>query len=201
MHPLGTRARELGAMQKPPELSMFLDFLEPHEFEAVVEIGTLSGGTLYCWCRLAEPDAVVFSIDLPGGPYGVPDFGGGCSPERLEEMRQLFPRDQQTLHLLRKDSHDRSTFEEVEGLLGEKQVDLLFIDGDHTYEGVKKDFVMYSRLVKSGGLIAFHDIMQPDDTPDPGVAALWRELKDGYRHQEFTAEPLVWGGIGVLWQQ
>ena len=49
-----------------------------------------AGGTLYCLCRLAEPDGMIVSIDLPNG-----DFGGGCTEERVDEMRMLFPRDDQ----------------------------------------------------------------------------------------------------------
>jgi hypothetical protein len=35
------------------------------------------------------------------------------------------------------------------------RLDLLFIDGDPSYEGVKADFVNYSQLVRPGGLIGF----------------------------------------------
>jgi predicted O-methyltransferase YrrM len=43
-------------------------------------------------------------------------------------------------------------------VLNEQNLDFLFIDGDHTYKGVKEDFEMYSPLVRKGGVIAFHDI-------------------------------------------
>jgi cephalosporin hydroxylase len=39
-----------------------------------------------------------------------------------------------------------------------KSVDVLFIDGDHSYAGVLTDWLLYSPLVKSGGIVAFHDI-------------------------------------------
>ena len=39
--------------------------------------------------------------------------------------------------------------------------DFLFIDGDHTVEGVTKDFLLYRPLVRKGGVIAFHDILNP----------------------------------------
>jgi predicted O-methyltransferase YrrM len=42
-----------------------------------------------------------------------------------------------------------------------KRLDFLFIDGDHTYEGVKQDFEMYTPLVRKGGLVAMHDIVPP----------------------------------------
>ncbi len=38
-----------------------------------------------------------------------------------------------------------------------KKIDVLFIDGDHTYEGVKKDYNNWISSVKSGGHILFHD--------------------------------------------
>jgi cephalosporin hydroxylase len=196
VHPLAKRATEFGALQEPAELSQLLRLLEQHELRTVIEIGTYSGGTLYCWCRLAEPDALIVSIDLPGGV-----FGGGCTPERVEEMKLWFPQERQQLHLLPKDSHERSTLEEVESLLGETKVDFLFIDGDHTYEGVKQDFELYSPLVKTGGLIAFHDIVEAPEYPASRVWALWAELKGAYRHAEFTIERTIGGaGIGVLWQ-
>jgi predicted O-methyltransferase YrrM len=36
-------------------------------------------------------------------------------------------------------------------------VDFLFIDGDHSYEGVKKDWDLYSKLLKPGSIVVFHD--------------------------------------------
>lgn len=39
----------------------------------------------------------------------------------------------------------------------EIKIDFLFIDGDHSYEGVKKDFSLYSRLLSEHGTIIIHD--------------------------------------------
>jgi predicted O-methyltransferase YrrM len=195
-HPLVRRAKEFAALQKQRELGMLLRLLEKHELRTVVEIGTATGGSLYCWCRLAEPNALVVSIDLPGGR-----FGGGCTPERVEEMKLLFPREGQKLHLVRGDSHQRPTIDEVNELLGEREIDFLFIDGDHTYDGVKQDFETYSPRVKGGGLIVLHDILEHATVRSCRVSDFWNEIKHDYRHREITTEPLTWGGIGVLWQR
>ncbi len=183
-------------MQKPQELSELLWLVEEHAPKTVVEIGTYAGGTLYCLCRLAQPDATIASIDKPMGR-----FGGGYTDERAVEMQRLFPRDRQKLHLIRDDSQNPSTLEALKGILGETPLDLLFIDGDHTYEGVRSDFEMYSPLVVEGGMIAFHDIL--DHHPDSGceVARYWNEIKDDYRHVELAVAPYRWGGIGVLWKK
>jgi hypothetical protein len=70
----------------------------------------------------------------------------------------------------------------------------------NTYEGVKADFELYSKFVRKGGVIAFHDII---DTPLHRelfcrVDKFWNEIKDGKEHDEFI-ENSDWGGIGILW--
>ena len=37
------------------------------------------------------------------------------------------------------------------------KIDVLWIDADHTYEGVKKDFDLYSKIMNKGGIITIHD--------------------------------------------
>jgi len=51
---------------------------------------------------------------------------------------------------LRGDSQDGST-------LFPEPLDVLYIDGDHTYEGVKRDYEVHRPRVKPGGVIFFHD--------------------------------------------
>ena len=46
----------------------------------------------------------------------------------------------------------------IKEVLNNGKIDFLFIDADHSYKGVKKDFKMYSPLVRLGGIIAFRDI-------------------------------------------
>jgi predicted O-methyltransferase YrrM len=43
----------------------------------------------------------------------------------------------------------------------ENSIDFLFIDGDHTYEGVKKDLSLWFPKVKKGGIISGHDYTEP----------------------------------------
>lgn len=64
-----------------------------------------------------------------------------------------------------------------------KQFDLIFIDGDHTYEAVKQDFSQWFPLLQSGGVIAFHDSAPVTSMPDafdgwPGPVQLVAELKN-----------------------
>ena len=41
-------------------------------------------------------------------------------------------------------------------------VDVLFIDGGHRYEDVLTDYLLYEPLVRKGGIVAFHDVIDPD---------------------------------------
>jgi len=91
--------------------------------------------------------------------------------------------------------------------LRDNKVDFLFIDADHSYEGVKKDFEMYSPLVRKGGIIAFHDII-PDYYTRYGIKTsssagevykFWNEIKGKYEHLEIIKDRNQDGyGIGVL---
>lgn len=158
----------------------------------VVEIGTFKGGTLFIWCRAAQPQRV-FSIDLPGGLYG-----GGYESRREKLYREfLVGRPQAEMVLLRDDSHLPRTFEALKSHLGGAAVDFLYIDGDHSYEGVKADFLTYGPLVRPGGLIAFHDIITRQEGHE--VHRLWPEIRGAYRFEELIDNPDGNKGLGLLW--
>ena len=101
-------------------------------------------------------------------------------------------------------SHDKKTFEEIEFLLSGNKLDLLFIDGDHTYNGVKEDYNMYSKLVRDGGIIAFHDIHESSFHESHGcyVHNFWREISEEYKENKVfycgEGPGNVWGGIGLI---
>ena len=158
-----------------------------------MEIGTAKGGVFYTLCQSALPKAKVISMDLPGG-----EFGGGYSAEDAVRYK-AFGREGQKLCFIRKDSHGKESLNDAKKFLGDDKLDLLFIDGDHTYEGVKKDFEMYSPLVRVGGLIAFHDICFHPHFPDCKVDKFWKEIKVNYEHWEYIdPQDDTWGGIGVI---
>ena len=159
----------------------------------VLEIGTANGGTLFLFTRIASPDAMIISVDLPGGK-----FGGGY-PESLAPLFKSFGKEGQTIQLLRADSHDAGTLSKVKDMLAGNALDLLFIDGDHSYEGVKRDFEMYSPLVKKGGIVAIHDIAKHPANVGCEVDRFWKEVKDVHPYTEVLADPkATWAGIGIL---
>jgi cephalosporin hydroxylase len=161
-----------------------------------MEIGTNQGGTLLVLCRMADPQATVVSVDLPHSRGGK--FGGGYTSFQVPIFK-MFATGRQKLHLLRADSHSDETLKSVSSLVADKQLDFLFIDGDHTYDGVKADFEMYSPFVRKGGIVAFHDIaIHPQET-GCAVHLFWNEVKKQYQHSEIVSnKDQGWAGIGIL---
>ncbi len=102
--------------------------------------------------------------------------------------------------LLRGDSHADEMLNRVKAALRDQALDYLFIDGDHTYEGVKRDFELYAPLVRKGGIIALHDIAPHPPDSDCKVSRFWNEVKSQYRHTEIIKDlQQWWAGIGVLY--
>jgi predicted O-methyltransferase YrrM len=172
------------------EIAALLELLEVDPPRNVLEIGTARGGTLFLLSRVASADGNLVSIDLPGG-----EFGGGYDRIWVPLLKAL-PRDRQRLRLLRADSHDSMTYAEAQRWLAGKPLDCLLIDGDHRFEGVRRDFLMYGPLVRRGGLIAFHDIVPGPEETVGGVPRFWRVVTQVYETHELV-EDWDQGGYGI----
>jgi len=181
--------------QIPYEISLLLRILRELKPRRVLEIGTERGGTLFLFTYVADENATIISIDLPPGKYRF----GFSYPYWKEKVYKSFGFYNQKIHLIRGDSHDPKTLEKVKRILGGEKLDFLFIDGDHTYEGVRRDFEMYSPLVRRGGIVAFHDIVPGPPENVGGVPVFWSEIKHRYRYLEIVKDWRQGGyGIGVL---
>ena len=187
--------KRIRPMQSEREIQGLFDQVRERRPRRVMEIGTCHGGTLYMWCQAADPQATLISLDLPSG-----EFGGGYRDCRAG-LYNAFKKPTQHLHLVRADSHDPVNVGHIRQLLAGQPLDFLFIDGDHTYEGVKKDFDLYSSLVAPGGLVALHDVVRRVDQPRIEVWRFWDELKQsrrGVREWIESAPDRRSIGIGVI---
>jgi len=179
------------AMQKRMELTALDEILAARRPQAVLEIGTAHGGTLFFLTRVASPDATIVSLDLYGGRLGT-------GPLRTLLYKQFALR-RQRIHLPLGDSHSLEMLNEIKRILAGQALDCLYIDGDHYYEGVKRDFELYVPLVRKGGIVILHDIVDGPPEFVGGVPVFWREIKSGYRITEFIQDPKQGGwGIGVI---
>ena len=179
--------------QIPEEIKALLEMLASNPPHTVLEIGTARGGTLFLLSRSATADARLASIDLPGGT-----FGGGYERIWIPLVRSL-PLRGQRLELIRADSHDPATYAQTLEWLAGAPLDFLLIDGDHRFEGVRRDFLMYGPLVRPGGLIAIHDIVPGDEDKVGGVPAFWNVVKGIYETRELVHDWEQGGfGLGVV---
>lgn len=180
-------------IQIKSEIIRLIKIIKKKKLKTVIEIGTAQGGTLFLISKVLPEDSLIISIDLPGGRFG---YG---YPKIKIRLFKSFLRSKQKMHLIRADSHKLNTLNKVKEILNNRTVDFLFIDGDHTYEGVKKDFEMYSPLVNNVGIIGFHDIVISKKGSNVGVNEFWIEIKKNYEYEEIVED---WNqlrcGIGIL---
>lgn len=129
----------------------------PHR-ATVVNIGA-GGGTSVCAILrgLQNTQSVVYSIDIDP---------------------QAFDRETQALIA---QGFDLERVEQLEVNSGraakqwKQQVDLVFVDGEHSYKGVEKDLRLWSKLVKPGGLLVCHDYGDPKQVETTKAIYDWRE--------------------------
>lgn len=169
------------AAQKPGELAGLLEVLEQVAPRVIVEIGCDAGGTLWAWSQLPSRPRVI-GVDLPGGAYSAASFPQAHGAE-----------------LVIGNSHHKGTYARLREVLAGQAADVLFIDADHTYQGVASDYHGYRPVVRPGGLIVFHDIVPHPHIPSVGVRDLWTEITEHWPSTEIvTDRQEPWGGIGIL---
>jgi predicted O-methyltransferase YrrM len=184
--------RSIFANQNPTEIGAVCDLGRSKCPKVIVEIGTSRGGTLYLFSRLIQSGGLVISIDKPGE-------SGSVRPVMRAVYRTFGKKSGAQVITLDRDSHASSTHTEIEQLLAGRQIDLLFIDGDHSYEGVKADFHSYRRWVAPDGVIAMHDIAHADTHPTIKVPRFWRELaSESLELEAVVAVPGHSMGIGIV---
>lgn len=183
--------RRIGATQIEEEFRALIAEVRTIEPRVIVEIGTARGGSFLAWCRNAADLAI--SIDLPGGIHG----GGYALPRARLYAEFVLSRATRAV-LLREDSHSAATVAKVAALLNGRPIDFLFIDGDHRYDGVSRDYASWKPLVRRGGLVALHDIVPHPDFPSIEVHKLWTEIKASASCREFVRDPAAGYGIGLV---
>jgi predicted O-methyltransferase YrrM len=185
----------LDLMQEKYEIKELLKIVKNKKPKIILEIGSARGGTLFLFSKYASKNATIISVDLPGG-----EFGGGYSKSRIPIFEKFIEKEQK-IELIRNNSHLKNTKNKVLEILKNKKIDFLFIDGDHTYKGVKTDFNLYSQLVSKGGIIALHDIAKHPKETNCQVDKFWNEIKKKHPHKEIILDKNQgWAGIGVIFK-
>lgn len=136
------------------DLHCILDLLKHVPVEGtVVEVGTQFGLTAVAMSN-ARPDLKIVCVDhFQGSPNDATNnvamhYGPGFV--RSSFRANVSHRFGNQVQLIEKDSLAAAS--EFDG-----QVDMVFIDADHEYAGVKADIEAWSKKVKPGGIISGHD--------------------------------------------
>lgn len=151
------------------------------DINTILELGSANGGSFYTWIRCLEPSLAI-SADL-------------TLSEHQQRFFQYF-RNGTEIQTISGDTQSDKIFNKITETI-ETGVDLVFIDADHSYGGVKSDWMQYKEIVKPGGIIAFHDINEGNDNWVE-MPELWNELSESYETSEFVSEEQG-GGIGFVY--
>ena len=152
----------------------------------IVELGTHLGESYFGMCQSVEENGIsckCYAVDTWQG-----DPQAGFYDESVFTEVDAYNRE----HYSSFSKLLRMSFEAARGSFGDQTIDLLHIDGLHTYEAVRRDFEVWWPAVRPGGVVLFHDTAARHD--DFGVWKLWEELSSQFPHFEFTHS---WG-LGVL---
>jgi hypothetical protein len=162
------------------------DLVEAVRPQKLVELGAYNGMSYFVFCQSMienNIDGLCYAVDTWGGD----DHTGDYDESIFEEVRHHARENYRGISYLM-----RMLFNDAVHHFEDESIDLLHIDGLHTYDAVQEDFTNWYPKVRPGGIILFHDIDARQS--DFGVWKYWAELEAQYDtfafHHGF--------GLGVL---
>ena len=152
----------------------------------IVELGSHRGQSYFAFCK------AVADAGLATKTYAIDTWQGDPHAGFYEES--IYQKFSATNEQLFKSFSTmlRCTFDEALSHFDETSVDLLHIDGLHTYDAVRHDFETWRSKLTRPAIVLFHDIAVREK--DFGVWKFWMEIKSQYTSFEFEHS----NGLGVL---
>lgn len=140
----------------------------------VVEIGRFKGGSTIVLAAALPAGVELWSYDFHVALR--PDMPGRELDEELRAALARFGLESKVRLLVA----DSRTAEPPPG-----ELELLFVDGDHSYEGARADFDRWSAFVRPGGHVLLHDAVDTGGYGNvyPGVARLAAEIGAGWERR------------------
>lgn len=131
----------LNPLQRKNESRRMLQIANGCEPETVMEIGADKGGSVYLWLTHCSSIRMMIVCEVRGTPY-----------------RHLFEERFPDVHFLwlPGSSYDPKTRRHVSDWLEDRDIDVLFLDGDKSH--FDTDFNLYNPMVSNDGVILFHDV-------------------------------------------
>tara|TARA_R110001592_G_scaffold281222_1_gene548672 strand:+ start:1442 stop:2764 length:1323 start_codon:yes stop_codon:yes gene_type:complete len=168
----------LNLQQIPYEYVNMLDFLRNQKIESYLELGVGNGGSFFTNGLFIGKDCKIFkAVDSIAYADTHIQQTEKKIMNKVNVLAELLPGSEVNFYNKLTDdffSANNDTF------------DCIFIDADHSYEGVKKDYDNALKCINKGGVLIFHDI----GNTDTGVAELWSEIKGkASRVEEYMWKP------------
>lgn len=152
----------------------------------IVELGTHTGNSACAFAQAMSHlklDSEIHAIDSWEGD----EHAGSYGQEIYHELKQ-FSEEHLNGRLILKKSLFKNSIKDY----GDETIDILHIDGLHTYEAVQEDYISWLPKLAPEGIVLFHDICVTKNSF--GVKKFWEELSSKHPHFSFTHSH----GLGVL---
>lgn len=165
-----------------PFSSVLVELLKP---SLIVELGVHMGTSYFSFCNAVKNlglNAKCFGVDTWIGDVHAGYYDSKVYKQVIEMNEQF-----KMFSVLK-----RTKFDDAVDDFKSSSIDLLHIDGLHTYEAVRNDFYMWLPKMSRKGVVVFHDISVVED--GFGVYKLWFELLERFQGFKFEHG----NGLGVL---
>lgn len=152
----------------------------------IIELGVHTGNSFNAFCQIVKEEKLetrCFGVDHWKGD----EHAGFYEEEVFRELQEYQKSNYSDFSRLMKMSFDEACTE-----FEDNSIDLLHIDGLHTYEAVRHDFENWLPKMTKSGVVLFHDICVKEN--NFGVWKFWEEIRENYQYFEFFHGY----GLGVL---
>lgn len=182
----GRPGSTLPCLQVDEEMVWLAPFVADLKPQTILEIGIYKGGWPYVLAPWFAEGAHIIGIDA------MIRHRQDDGRDELLSMVARLKADGFAVSLFESRSDNPATLIAMRAMKG--KIDLLHIDGAHSYEGALFDWQNYGPLVRPGGLAVLHDI--GTQTSQMNVKRLWEEIVVEFPGR--THEIYIQNGIGVV---